>query len=173
MTPEYSLLPFNPSAPFPTLQRQPAYDFRAQFAREIIAPGVPRCRYPKKDEVLQVLPGEAWVSPPLRFSSSRQQFVLLPSTSNVRGQIRVLRVAVTALGSIILWPTLTERKASYQSQQAAIHAAQLGWVRIWKERDGYRHATVALDQSPSYPTESLAVLAEKAGLRPRGTEGAA
>ena len=162
------LPPFDPDALFPG--HAGAFDFRKQLAREIVAPGFPRCRYPKKDEVVQVLPGEEWISPPLRISSSRQQFVLLPASSVVRGQIRVLRVAVTALGSVILWPTLTARATEYRSQQAVIQAAERGWVRLWKERDGYRHATVLLDDPPAYPTDPLEVLAEQAGLRPRGTE---
>ena len=155
------LPPFDPDAVFPGN----ACDFRKQLAREIVAPGFPRCRNPKKDEVLQVLPGEEWISPPLRFSASRQQFVLLSPTSVMRGQIRVLRVAVTALGSVILWPTLTERATGYRSQQAVIQAAERGWVRLWREPDGYRHATVLLDVLPVHPTDPLEVLAEQAGLR--------
>jgi hypothetical protein len=170
MTHAYSLPPFNAAAPCPSIPGQPAYDYRAQAVREIVAPGFPRCRYPKKDEVIQVLAGEEWISPSLRLSSSRQQFVLLPSTSVVRCQIRVLRVAVTALGSVILWPTLTEKAAGYPSQHAAIQAAERGWVRIWKERDGYRHAKVLLNVLPVTPADPLEVLAEQAGLRPQGNE---
>jgi hypothetical protein len=173
MTHAYSLPPFNAAAPCPSIPGQPAYDYQAQAVREIVAPGFPRCRYPKREEVIQVLAGEEWISPPLRLSRSRQQFVLLPSTSVVRCQIRVLRVAVTALGSVILWPTLTENAAGYPSQHAAIQAAERGWVRIWKERDGYRYATVDLDEVPAYPTQTLELLAEQAGLRPKGKEGAA
>jgi hypothetical protein len=173
MTHAYSLPPFNASAALPCTSGQPANNYRAQAVREVVAPGFPRCRYPKKEEVIQVLADAEWISHPLRLSRSRQQFVLLPSTSVVRCQIRVLRVAVTALGSVILWPTLIAKAPHYRSQHSAIQAAERGWVRIWKVRDGYRHATVDLKQAPTYPTESLAFLAEQAGLRPNRKEGAA
>jgi len=161
------LPPFDPEAVFPGGASE--CDFRKQLARESVEPGFPRCQYPKKDEVVQVLPGKEWASPPLRFAKSRRQFVLVHPTSAVRGPVRVLRVAVTPLGGIILWPTLTDRDAGYRSQQAVIQAAEQGWVRLWKQRDGYRHAKVLLNVLPVTPADPLEVLAEQAGLL-RGNE---
>jgi hypothetical protein len=164
------LPPFNPAAPFPAASAQPAYDFSQRLAPEIILPALAQCRLPKKDEVFQVLAGDEWVSPPLRLTLSRRQFVLLPPNSVARGRVMVLRVAVTPLAAIILWPTVTERDAGHQSQQAVLEAAEQGWVRFWKERGEYRHARVMLDHTPAYPTVPLEVLAEQAGLRPGGRE---
>jgi len=173
MSKAYSLPAFNPAAPCPSISGQPAFDYRAQAVREVVAPGFPRCRYPKKEEFFQVLAGVEWISHPLRFTRSRRQFVLLPATSVVRCQIMVLRVAVTALGAVILWPTLISKAPHYRSQHSAIQAAERGWIRIWKERDGYRHAASDLEQSPTYPSETLEELAEQAGLRPERKEGEA
>ena len=164
------LPPFDPAAPFPSASGRPAYDFSRRLAPEIISPALAQCRLPKRDEVFQVLAGDEWVSPPLRLAVSRRQFVLLPPASVVQGHVMVLRVAVTPLGAIILWPTLTERAASYRSQQAVIQAAEQGWVRCWKERREYRHAKVLLDLAPARPADPLDVLAEQAGLRPRRKE---
>lgn len=160
------LPPFNPDALPPEFVARPACDFRSQLAREVISPALARCRLPKKDEVLQVLPGKDWISPPLRVTKSRRQFVLLPPASVMQGEARVLRVAVTALGSIILWPTLTECSARYRSEQRVITAAERGWVRVWREEGEYRHAMVLMDRTPAYPSDPLEVLAEQAGLRP-------
>jgi len=161
---------FDPDAPFPEATRRAACDFRKQRAPEIVSPALARCCLPTKDAVLHVLPGDRWASPPLRLTLSRRQFVLLHPSSPVRGPVRVLRVAVTPLGGIILWPTLTDRDAGYRSQQAVIQAAEQGWVRLWKAGGEYRHAKVLLDHPPVYPTDPLEVLAEQAGLRPRGQE---
>jgi hypothetical protein len=165
-----TLPPFDPDAPFPEATRWAACDFRNQLAPEIVSPALARCCLPTKDEVLHVLPGDEWASPPLRFTSSRRQFVLLHPNSPVRGQVRVLRVAVTPLGAVILWPTLTANAAGYRSQQAVLQAAEQGWVRLWKAGGEYRHAKVVLEHSPVYPADPLEVLAEQAGLRPRGPE---
>jgi hypothetical protein len=164
------LPPFDPAAPFPSASGRPAYDFSRRLAPEIISPALAQCRLPKKDEVFQVLAGDEWVSPPLHLASSRRQFVLLHPTSVVQGRVMVLRVAVTPLGAIILWPTLTENAAGYRSQQAVLRAAEQGWVRLWRVGGEYRHAKVRLDHPPMYPADPLDVLAEQARLRPRGKE---